>query len=93
MILTILNILELTCLMNGLIIHQLHFKLSVKMVNLIRKKKTILHILINGYRRSIIGHLPVFNDIVNSMNVQDSESIHCCVTKFSETDNKLGDPF
>ena len=46
-----IKVLELMSIMNGLIIHQLHLKLSVKMVNLIRKENTILHILINGYLR------------------------------------------
>ena len=43
-------------------------------------------------RGSIIVHLPVFHDIVNSMSVLDPESIHDCVTKFAETVNKLAGP-
>ena len=40
-----------------------------------------------NFRGSIIGHLTVFNDIVNSMNVLEPESINDCITRFTETVN------
>ena len=79
--------------------HQLHLKLSVKMVNISGKKKDNTAYSYKWlpenkekFPGSIIGHLPVFSDIVNSMNVLDLESINNCVTKFTEAFNKLADP-